>query len=347
MPLNSPANLERFPSRPSLFCTPVKSLALYLGLIFFLLAGMWLPFASISAERQPLRFERILSRPTRLLIFSPHPDDGILGAGGLIQRVLHRNGIVKVVYMTSGDGYPEGVRSKEHIAQPTEQDYRAYGALRQDEALQALAAVGVPQQNALFLGFPDRGLCPILRKYPADQPPYYRSPYTQEDSPPSADVLLPDTEYDGEDLKREITHVLEDFRPTLIVLPHPLDQHPDHCATYFFVRQAARALDGKDPKMNPLFLTFLIHFGQWPSTVGADGRESLSPPPDFPLQDTAWLSLSLSPAETNLKRTALLYYQSQMLVMESYLLRFIRPNELFLPDTVVQESDNQQQCCGQ
>ena len=108
--------------------------------------------------------------------------------------------------MTSGDGYPEGIRAKDHILQPTAQDFRAYGVLRQDEALHALATLGVQKREVIFLGFPDRGLCAILRHYWADKPPYYMSPYTLEDRPPLGDVLLPHTEYDGGDLKREVRH---------------------------------------------------------------------------------------------------------------------------------------------
>src|SRR5947199_5205110 len=73
------------------------------------------------------------SPATRLLVVAPHPDDGTLGAGGLIQRVLRAGGAVKVVFMTSGDGFPEGVSAVRHTPHPTMQDYRAYGRLRQDE----------------------------------------------------------------------------------------------------------------------------------------------------------------------------------------------------------------------
>jgi LmbE family N-acetylglucosaminyl deacetylase len=280
------------------------------------------------------------------MVFSPHPDDETLGAGGLIQRVLHLGGAVRVVFLTSGDGYPEGVESEEHIAHPTAQDYRHYGTLRQGESRQVLATLGVEEQAVTFLGFPDRGLCPLLRQYWSDQPPYYLSPYTLEDQPPPADVLLPHTEYDGEDLKREITRLLQDFRPTLLALTHPQDQHPDHCATYFFVRDALRELQGREPALQPSLLTFLIHFGQWPLGEGAGTGARLHPPEGFPEPERAWLALPLSPAEAETKRKALLHYHSQMLVMGRYLLSFARANELFLPDPQgTEEAQEQRRCC--
>src|SRR6202035_4245694 len=42
----------------------------------------------------------------RALVISPHPDDATLGAGGLIQRVMHEGGAVRVVEMTGGDAFP-------------------------------------------------------------------------------------------------------------------------------------------------------------------------------------------------------------------------------------------------
>src|SRR6266508_4539922 len=94
--------------------------------LFCLLAGALL--LAPCAQGKPLQpLEALLSQNTRLMVFSPHPDDETLGAGGLIQRVLRVGGAVKVVFMTSGDGFPEGVELEERIAHPTAQDYREYG----------------------------------------------------------------------------------------------------------------------------------------------------------------------------------------------------------------------------
>ena len=165
----------------------------------FLLLALILPFtASVHAENSQ-EFEDLLSRKTRLVVFSPHPDDETLGAGGLIQQVLRRGGEVKVIFMTSGDGYPEGVEMEDRIAHPTAQDYREYGTLRQKEALRVLATLGMKEKNIIFLGFPDGGLYSILSKYQSDDGPDYTSPFTLENRPPVPDVLLPNIEYNGED----------------------------------------------------------------------------------------------------------------------------------------------------
>ena len=96
--------------------------------------------------------------------------------------------------------------------------------------------MGVPAKDIIFLGFPDAGLCPLCVQFLADNGLDYTSPFTLEDRPPSADAVLPNIEYNGEDLQREIAWVLSHFRPTLVVTTHASDRHPDHCATYLFVR---------------------------------------------------------------------------------------------------------------
>jgi LmbE family N-acetylglucosaminyl deacetylase len=321
----------------------------YRALVLFLLLIVGYPRVTFG-DYQLNSLTPLLSSSTRLLVVSPHPDDGILGAGGAIQRVRQRGGFVKVVYMTSGDGYPAGISQAEHIVHPLPEDYRNYGALRRTEALNALHSLRVRKNAVVFLGFPDGGLCPIFHDYWADKPPYYQSPYTHQDRPLPAMLPLAGTEYDGEDLKKELSRIILDFRPTLVMAPHPRDQHPDHCATSFFVREALRAVAVQDSSLHPIFLRYLIHFDQWPmkthSSNGSDMKLTL--PANFPESASPWLPLPLTTAEINAKRNALLQYHSQMLVMGDYLLSFVRANELFSPAPQASEQAQEvQQCCGQ
>ncbi len=295
-----------------------------------LLTLLCLLVPAAQADQQSPLLAMSFSPATRLLVVSPHPDDETLGAGGLIQRVLHAGGAVKVVFMTSGDGFPVGVTSARHVQHPQAQDYREYGRLRQEEAKQALAILGVSTKKVAFLGFPDSGLCPLQMTYQIDNGRNYLSPFTLEDRPPTADVVLPRTEYNGEDLTKELTWVLSRFRPTLVVTVHPLDRHPDHCATYRFVSEALHALPKDNTAVHPTLLTFLVHFGNWWPMLSRDRAEQqLHLPQNFPEAEATWRSFPLSPAEMQTKRQALMQYHSQMLVMGQYLLNFVQTNELF------------------
>jgi LmbE family N-acetylglucosaminyl deacetylase len=266
------------------------------------------------------------------MVFAPHPDDETLAAGGLIQRVLGIGGVVKIVFMTSGDGFPEGVEKANRIARPTAQDYRNYGKTRKKEARQALRILGIKKQDMVFLNFPDGGLRNLLRQHWSDRFPYFRSPFTLEDRPQTDDTLLPNVEFNGEDVKREIEKLLGDFRPTLIVVADSRDRRSDHCATYFFVTKSLKELRNRDPIFDPDMLTYLVHFRQWPFGRGAGTGSRLNPPEGFTGEETDWISFALSDEELANKRKSLMEYHTQMLVMGRDLMSFARANELFLMD---------------
>lgn len=76
-------------------------------MVFLVLALLFKSMPGWAQTTTPL--DTLLSPVTRLLVFTPHPDDETLGAGGLIQRVQRLGGQVQVVLMTNGDGYADGV----------------------------------------------------------------------------------------------------------------------------------------------------------------------------------------------------------------------------------------------
>ncbi len=270
-----------------------------------------------------------LSDRTRLLVFAPHPDDEVLAAGGLMQRVRQRGGQVHVVYATEGDGFPEGVEAEDHIDNPTPKDYRAYGHLRSREAHTVLARLDL-KNTGIFLGFPDGGLCYLLADYYADRTKAFESPYTLERRPPPREQVLAGVTYHGEDLRREIERLLAVYAPTLVVIPDAGDEHPDHCATGLFVQEALDRVGRRLPVL-PGVYRYVVHFAQWPLDDASSQGTRLDPPAGFPLAAGEWLSFPLSASESEMKRRALFHYESQMLVIGRFLLGFARANELFLP----------------
>ncbi len=66
--------------------------------------------------------QTLIDENTRLLILSPHPDDEILGCGGLIAKVKRKRGIVDVVYFTYGD-QPEGEKIREEETRMIQEFY--------------------------------------------------------------------------------------------------------------------------------------------------------------------------------------------------------------------------------
>ncbi|MEO8070579.1 MAG: PIG-L family deacetylase [Acidobacteriota bacterium] len=304
-----------------LFCSVLLS-ALAAGALLWAAEG-----PSAGQNLPPFDFE--ITRVTRLLVLAPHPDDEALGAAGLIARVRARGGAVQVVLLTSGDGFPEAVEAARGITNPKPSDYRGFGLRREQETRTAMAALGVPSSRITFLGFPDEGLCLLASTYLFDKRRSFESPYTDRVRPPPTEQLVRGAKYRGIDVRRELERTVTDFAPTLIVLPHPEDDHPDHCSTHIFAREALEAVRTlRSPRLRVLH--YLVHFGQWPLTADVTDSRQLTPPEDFPAAEGRWVSLALTPEEAAARQRAILTYQSQVQVIGRFMRAFARDNELYL-----------------
>lgn len=295
-------------------------------------AGLWLGGVILQGAVAPVgrlpELQLDVSAVTRLLVLAPHPDDEAIAAAGLIQRVLAAGGAVRVVMLTSGDGFPEGVEAADRIRHPTAADYRQYGRLRERETEDALAHLGSGRAHPVFLGFPDGGLCPLASKYLS-----FMSPYTRRVSPPATEQIVRGVIYRGSDLRRELEWNFVDFNPSIVVLPHSEDEHPDHCSTYIFTREAMKQLARDHGRRPPRLLHYLVHYTDWPPLNDLSESSPLAPPEDFPSAEGQWRTLTLTPAEAAAKAHALFLYHSQMIVIGRFLRAFARNNELFLEGT--------------
>jgi len=282
-----------------------------------------------AASSAPAELAWAPDRSTRLLVLAPHPDDEALGAAGLIQRVRASGGQVRVVMLTSGDGFPEGVEVTDGVAHPGASDFRGYGVTRERETVTAMGLLGVPPSQLTFLGFPDEGLCRIASTYLYDKRRAFASPYTQRQRPPGTEQVVRGVRYRGIDVRRELEAIITTFRPTLLALPHPEDEHPDHCSTHIFAREALEAVPAP-LRERMRVLHYLVHYGQWPLSADAGGGSLLLPPDGFPTTEGTWRQVTLTAAEAETKKRALLAYETQMVVIGRFMLAFGRTTELFL-----------------
>ena len=285
--------------------------------------------ADAAGELRPDPAPLAVGERERLLVVAPHPDDEVLGAGGLIQRVIAGGGTADVLLVTAGDGYPDAVRGETGLVSPAVSDFVAYGARRIAETHAALDALGgAPGRvRVTALGFPD-GSLPALRgaHWPRTTP--VRSPTTGATDPPYdgqvADAAAP---YAGEALLDAMTQAVRRVRPTLVALPDPLDTHGDHATAGWFAL-AALADAGSDARV----AAFLVHWPSWPpgwDAAAIDAEASsrgLDLPPDLPPRGGA-VALALSPAELDVKRRAIARHATQQRQMAVYLDAFVRVRE--------------------
>ncbi len=269
----------------------------------------------------------------RVVVFSPHPDDETLAAGGLIQRVLEKGGKVRVVFMTNGDGYLEGVRKESGEAKVLASDFVNYGIKRHEEALKAISHLGLKQKQAIFLGFPDQGLDHLWQYWTSLKP--YTSPYTHLNHSRYRSSYMR-LKYDGRDLETEIERILQDFKPDWVIIPDPRDLHPDHAATGVFVLDSLRRFDSDEriSLQKISVFTYLVHYrdypdaGMWKKWIAATGIGG-SKIAVKELSGSQWLDFSMSTEELSKKQQALNSYPTQMEVLGGLLRQFIRPVEIF------------------
>jgi LmbE family N-acetylglucosaminyl deacetylase len=293
-------------------------------------AGVGVAVLALVAGAAPARAVDELTVPPhlRLLVVAPHPDDESLGAAGLMQQTLGSDGRVHVLFMTNGDGYPEAVEVVTGHREPSASDYRGFGELRRAEALVALEHYHVLPLSVTFLGFPDGGLTEIWRRGP--HVPAYESPYTREDNPPYPHAFEASARYVSRDLIHLIARMVALSDPDWIALPTPLDNHPDHCATFTFVLAALKSLAaeaGGASKIPDRLLTYLVHGSAgWPPPASVPGPIPL---PSQVLDPAHWYSLALTPEQVKTKLEALETHRTQAAVMDALFRSFVRPNELF------------------
>ena len=154
----------------------------------------------------------------------------------------------------------------------------------------------------------------------------FESPYTKRTAPPDAEQVVPGTVYRGDDVIRELVRLIEEFRPTLLVLPHAGDEHPDHCATHRLVHLAlAEAIAAG--RRSPRVLHYIVHYPKWLSME----RDRVPLAPSTARSgDWRWETLPLTSAEQSAKRRALEAFRSQMLVMPEFLRSFEQTREVFI-----------------
>jgi LmbE family N-acetylglucosaminyl deacetylase len=164
---------------------------------------------SATAGERELRF----AAADRLLMLAPHPDDEALAAGGLLQSAIGAGAEVRVLYVTSGENNPWAQRAIEWKWRLGEEDRSRWGARRWEEALGALARLGVPAPCAKQLGFPDQGLTDLLLR-------------------------------GGADLIEVLAEEISSWRPTVLLVPAPWDVHPDHSALALLAHLASARVPG-------------------------------------------------------------------------------------------------------
>ncbi len=171
---------------------------------------------------------------TRVLVIATHPDDDVIGAGGLMQRAIAAGGALRVLFVTGGERNEWPQRAMMRKWRITATDRADWARMRRGEAQCSLDRIGAGAKCSFFLGFPDQRLSELARRGDA--------------------ALL-----------NEIAVHVADFRPSLAISPSHFDVHTDHRATSYFAHRAVGervpiatyVVHGTPPPMRALFTIHL------------------------------------------------------------------------------------------
>ncbi len=332
--LNSQASPNRVTGWPTLVSRNRATRWPLLGALLILAAAS-IPAVGLGAAPPRLLLAPGFARPTppllaptsrdRVLVLAPHPDDESVPCGGLISEAVAAGAQVRVVYATYGDAFRTAAQKIFSESVVPSRDYLRLAEMRHREALAALAVLGLSHDQAVFLGYPDRGLDRLwLSHWELSSP--YSSPYTKTDHGPYPNAYRPGRPYSGLALLEDLGAVIAEFRPTLILAPHPLDTHVDHWALYCFTLAALsqRGLLGSVP----LWL-YLVHpSSKWLSPA-RHLLDPTAPPAHADEVKTRWSSFALTEDAARRKREAIEKHATQLLLMHDFLLNFARKRELY------------------
>ncbi len=257
-----------------------------------------------------------------LVVIAPHPDDEALLAAGAMAKARAEGRSVSVIIVTNGDF-------------TCERD----GYLREAESVRALAQLGVTDVH--FLGYPDGALA-RLGKQPLDPLEHRdatgecvaRTGTYADRSEGRVDEHTARTgapgEWTAEALTSDLVALLERLRPRTVVLPHAIDDHADHAATYIFFRRALDELDLGTP-LPERVLRGVVHAGRcWPSDCHTMFTPTTPmpplPPPKGGYAPTERLRID---AEAKLRVISTYVSQSPTEIEADWLSSFARTDEVF------------------
>ncbi len=260
----------------------------------------------------------------RLLVLAPHPDDEVLGCGGVVQQAVAMKLPVRIVLLTYGDFYEWSFLRYEKRPVLTPRGVKGMGEIRHGEVLAADSLLGVPAADLTFLGYPDFG---TLKMWDAawGQASPVRGMLSRATAVPYPDAYRPGASHKGEEVLKDLSAILREFRPTKVFVSHPADHHPDHRALYLFARVVLFDLA---PELRPGVYPYLVHYTKWPAPFGRHPHEPLNPPP-FLKDRIGWQIVDLDTRQVGVKADALKKHKTQYETTPRFLDSFVRRNELF------------------
>nr|WP_300310966.1 PIG-L family deacetylase [Halomonas sp.] len=196
---------------------------------------------TLDREMRLLGFKRPPLEDGPLMIIAPHPDDAELAAFGLYQHYAKNTWIVT---LTAGETLKR--LDKQYLPQLDDDlgvACRRKGHIRTWNSATTPLLAGVPAEQLVMLGYFNDTLSAMLAEPDKEIPSHGASGISVSDfrrwnHKPLASDQSPAINC-GNHLLADLTALLDDIRPTTLVVTHPdIDPHKDHQAAASWLAQA-------------------------------------------------------------------------------------------------------------
>ena len=295
----------------------LKYKIMLLSVLIVTLAFMAYSYSQIPFYTQEYPAGPSLNTGDRLLIVAPHPDDEVICNGGIIGYAVEHHIPVKVVVVTDGN------------------DTKTSPITRHGETINGTKILGLNEEDVIFLGYNDGSLRSLLNDYWDNKNPFTAPDGSKQINYPYAHEK--NASYSGSSLTNNLKTIITDFNPTIIVYPGGDDEQFDHQATSGFIEHATIQTGYSGSKY-----TYLLHLPpNWPSPRSYYPEYYLVPPKQLVGMENGpkWSVFNLTTHQERLKEESLQAYRTQI-VPSSYLLSFLRKNELFAEYSTINVSRN-------
>jgi len=235
-----------------------------------------------------------------IVVFSPHPDDEVLGCGGTIPKKLSRNYSVFIVFITDGAGGSEYSYYGKALGLTSMQ----LKEIRKQEAISADRILGVNRKNLVFLGIEDRN----LRK-------------------------------NREKAEKKVAEVLNEMCPTEVYFPHRSDPNEDHFAANRLLQKSLTNLTNQPIKyeyviwtVDELFKSQTLLIRMWLKAkrklIGHDGILQHCCEAHIDISD--YLPLKIEALKKYKSQTTLFFHnQKEPILKKSFVDKFLKDEEIF------------------
>lgn len=170
-----------------------------------------------------------------VLLLSPHEDDELLMAGGVLEEYVKYGSKVKLAFLTNGDA-------------------STAAEVRINEALNAAAALGVSKENVYFLGYGDHMVSGVhIYNLPDDVAVTSQAGYSSTYALPQLPAYHQGQAYTKANMRSDIKDLILELKPDTIICAE-VELHPDHSGLSLLLDEAMAEILRQDDSYQPIIL---------------------------------------------------------------------------------------------